>query len=233
MLQLWATHTHSLSLSLSLSHLLSLSLSHLLTLSLTQSLSLITHSLSLTLSLSHSLSLTYFLSHSLTYSLSLSLNHSLSSLTLSHSLSHTHSHSLFPSLTFSHSLSAFFSLETWRKYIKRFHCSWISSRVSRGKRNRAYTHSWWFTHSFLLFQEQQVIRQYHYNAWPDHGRPSSPTPIIRMIEMLRYYRKTVDIPVVVHCSAGCGRTGTILAIDIARSMLLSKVCTASLSSKSM
>jgi len=71
--------------------------------------------------------------------------------------------------------------------------------------------------------EQQQIRQYHYTAWPDHGKPASPEPIIRMIEMLKDHRKRMDVPIVVHCSAGCGRTGTILAVDIARDMLLSKV----------
>ena len=64
-------------------------------------------------------------------------------------------------------------------------------------------------------------------AWPDHGRPTSATPIIRMIEMFREHRKRHDIPFVVHCSAGCGRTGTIIAIDYARIMLLSKVSTLS------
>jgi hypothetical protein len=43
-----------------------------------------------------------------------------------------------------------------------------------------------------------------------------------MIEMFREYRKRQDIPFVIHCSAGCGRTGTIIAIDYARSTLLSQ-----------
>ncbi len=66
-----------------------------------------------------------------------------------------------------------------------------------------------------------MIRQYHYNAWPDHGRPSSALPIIRMVERIGDHRKRHDIPVIVHCSAGCGRTGTIIAIDFARAILLS------------
>lgn len=75
----------------------------------------------------------------------------------------------------------------------------------------------------LPLKEKQVIRQFHYTAWPDHGRPDSATPIIRMIEMFREHRKRHDIPFAIHCSAGCGRTGTIIAIDFARTMLIKKV----------
>lgn len=97
--------------------------------------------------------------------------------------------------------------------------------MSRGKRlHNTYT---LIISQFVFFsfsQEKQVIRQFHYTAWPDHGRPTSATPIIRMIEMFREHRKRHDIPFVIHCSAGCGRTGTIIAIDFARTMLMSKVC---------
>ena len=60
-------------------------------------------------------------------------------------------------------------------------------------------------------QERQTIRQYHYNAWPDHGKPDSPDPILRMIEMMNDYRKQPEVPIVVHCrwvgvalQGGCG-----------------------------
>ena len=78
-------------------------------------------------------------------------------------------------------------------------------------------------HVHVFLKEKQVIRQFHYTAWPDHGRPDSATPIIRMIEMFREHRKRHDIPFAIHCSAGCGRTGTIIAIDFARTMLMTKV----------
>ncbi|CAI8031702.1 Tyrosine-protein phosphatase non-receptor type 12 [Geodia barretti] len=77
--------------------------------------------------------------------------------------------------------------------------------------------------------EKQQIRQYHYSSWPDHGRPAEPQPVLRMINMMHDYRKRLDVPLLVHCSAGCGRTGTIIAIDIARSMIIQRHIPESLS----
>ena len=72
-------------------------------------------------------------------------------------------------------------------------------------------------------QDTQKMRQYHYNAWPDHLKPTAVYPIIRMIEVVHEQRTRHEVPIVVHCSAGCGQTGTIIAIDILRSIILNKV----------
>ena len=77
--------------------------------------------------------------------------------------------------------------------------------------------------SSLYLQETQKIQQYHYNAWPDHLKPTAVFPIIRMIEVIHKDRQRKEVPIVVHCSAGCGRTGTIIAIDILREIILNKV----------
>ncbi|KAJ2707829.1 hypothetical protein FB645_000391 [Coemansia sp. IMI 203386] len=61
------------------------------------------------------------------------------------------------------------------------------------------------------------VTQLHYTEWPDHGVPTSPVP---MLNIMRELRSTVspdpETPVVVHCSAGVGRTGTFVIIDAAR-----------------
>ncbi len=70
-------------------------------------------------------------------------------------------------------------------------------------------------------EDKQYVRQYHYLGW-QHGKPDSPDLVIKIWEMIDSYRYAKDIPVVVHCSTGCGRTGAIISIDIAKKMLLSR-----------
>ncbi|KAJ2723981.1 hypothetical protein GGI07_002268 [Coemansia sp. Benny D115] len=66
--------------------------------------------------------------------------------------------------------------------------------------------------------ELRVVTQMHYTEWPDHGVPQSPLPILRIAHELRStVSPTPEAPVVVHCSAGVGRTGTFIVIDAARS----------------
>lgn len=61
--------------------------------------------------------------------------------------------------------------------------------------------------------ETRIICQFHYTTWPDHGAPISVQPILELVRLLREVQPAEDRPVVVHCSAGCGRTGTICCID--------------------
>ncbi|XP_025106579.1 tyrosine-protein phosphatase non-receptor type 12-like isoform X3 [Pomacea canaliculata] len=63
------------------------------------------------------------------------------------------------------------------------------------------------------------IIQFHFMGWPDHGTPASPKTLKDMIEYVRSYRQKKNIPLVIHCSAGCGRTGTICAVDYAWTLL--------------
>uniref|UniRef100_UPI00398EA916 tyrosine-protein phosphatase non-receptor type 22-like isoform X2 n=1 Tax=Pristiophorus japonicus TaxID=55135 RepID=UPI00398EA916 len=59
----------------------------------------------------------------------------------------------------------------------------------------------------------RTVYQLHYVNWPDHDIPSSLDPILEMIKDMRHYQPDDNIPICVHCSAGCGRTGVICAID--------------------
>ncbi len=63
-------------------------------------------------------------------------------------------------------------------------------------------------------------------AWPDHGVPDSPDPINNLIlkknECMQHHiiLNNGNIgPVVVHCSAGCGRTGTFCTVDSTLALL--------------
>ncbi|XP_066456167.1 tyrosine-protein phosphatase non-receptor type 22 isoform X2 [Eleutherodactylus coqui] len=61
--------------------------------------------------------------------------------------------------------------------------------------------------------EIRIVHQIHYTNWPDHDVPSSVKHILQMIQDIRLLQRDDSPPICVHCSAGCGRTGVICAID--------------------
>ncbi|NWS96969.1 PTN22 phosphatase, partial [Mionectes macconnelli] len=63
------------------------------------------------------------------------------------------------------------------------------------------------------------IHQFHYKNWPDHHVPSSIDPILELVREIRCYQPDDGVPVCIHCSAGCGRTGVICAIDYTQKLL--------------
>ncbi|XP_038194876.1 receptor-type tyrosine-protein phosphatase H-like isoform X3 [Arvicola amphibius] len=78
----------------------------------------------------------------------------------------------------------------------------------------------WTVRDLQLFHvgEQQThsVRQFHFLAWPDHGVPYSPDPLLDFQKVLReWVDQSMDGgPPIVHCSAGVGRTGTLIALDV-------------------
>ena len=59
------------------------------------------------------------------------------------------------------------------------------------------------------------MTQLHYTAWPDHGVPDNVMSIISFIRQVRkLFPATLDQPLLVHCSAGVGRTGTFITLDM-------------------
>uniref|UniRef100_H0XVP9 Tyrosine-protein phosphatase non-receptor type 12 n=1 Tax=Otolemur garnettii TaxID=30611 RepID=H0XVP9_OTOGA len=67
--------------------------------------------------------------------------------------------------------------------------------------------------------ESRRLYQFHYVNWPDHDVPSSFDSILDMISLMRKYQEHEDVPICIHCSAGCGRTGAICAIDYTWNLL--------------
>ncbi|XP_075030353.1 tyrosine-protein phosphatase non-receptor type 22 [Calonectris borealis] len=70
-----------------------------------------------------------------------------------------------------------------------------------------------------LNEEIRTVHQFHYKNWPDHDVPSSIDPILELIGEIRCYQPDDSVPVCIHCSAGCGRTGVICAIDYTQKLL--------------
>ncbi|XP_028402750.1 receptor-type tyrosine-protein phosphatase S-like [Dendronephthya gigantea] len=60
----------------------------------------------------------------------------------------------------------------------------------------------------------KTIVQYHFISWPDHGVPKYPTKLLAFRHRFRALHTVSTRPIVVHCSAGVGRTGTFIALDI-------------------
>uniref|UniRef100_A0A4W3J8K6 Tyrosine-protein phosphatase non-receptor type n=1 Tax=Callorhinchus milii TaxID=7868 RepID=A0A4W3J8K6_CALMI len=63
---------------------------------------------------------------------------------------------------------------------------------------------------------ERTVWQYHFKSWPDHGVPSDPGGVLDFLEEVNLKQESIAEagPVVVHCSAGIGRTGTFIVIDI-------------------
>ncbi|KAK3591264.1 hypothetical protein CHS0354_010629 [Potamilus streckersoni] len=59
----------------------------------------------------------------------------------------------------------------------------------------------------------RIIKQFHFTSWSDHGAPASPTPLLNFRRKVQQYSVDNSSPVLVHCSAGIGRTGTYIALD--------------------
>ncbi|XP_044132357.1 tyrosine-protein phosphatase 4-like isoform X5 [Bufo gargarizans] len=74
------------------------------------------------------------------------------------------------------------------------------------------------TRSFSLKKVQSTVQmtveQLHYLEWPDHGVPSKASSLVQLVEQLNKSNTPGSGPVIVHCSAGIGRTGTLIALDI-------------------
>uniref|UniRef100_A0A8C2DPW3 protein-tyrosine-phosphatase n=1 Tax=Cyprinus carpio TaxID=7962 RepID=A0A8C2DPW3_CYPCA len=71
--------------------------------------------------------------------------------------------------------------------------------------------------TFALYKngssEKREVRQFQYMAWPDHGVPEYPTPILAFLRRVKACNPPDAGPMVVHCSAGVGRTGCFIDID--------------------
>ncbi|XP_055482184.1 phosphatidylinositol phosphatase PTPRQ isoform X1 [Psammomys obesus] len=58
-----------------------------------------------------------------------------------------------------------------------------------------------------------TVRQCNFTGWPEHGVPENTTPLIHFVKLVRRSRAHDTTPMVVHCSAGVGRTGVFIALD--------------------
>lgn len=91
-------------------------------------------------------------------------------------------------------------------------------------------------HASYPFMPLREITQVHYTMWPDFGAPASPSQLLGLVEISNSIQRAVSSskqsarsdepesaessrPMLVHCSAGCGRTGTFCTVDSVIDML--------------
>ncbi|XP_065105728.2 receptor-type tyrosine-protein phosphatase delta isoform X28 [Paramisgurnus dabryanus] len=71
--------------------------------------------------------------------------------------------------------------------------------------------------TFALYKngssEKREVRQFQFTAWPDHGVPEHPTLFLAFLRRVKSCNPPDAGPMVVHCSAGVGRTGCFIVID--------------------
>nr|CAX73776.1 protein tyrosine phosphatase, non-receptor type 11 [Schistosoma japonicum] len=61
-----------------------------------------------------------------------------------------------------------------------------------------------------------TVYHYHFTVWPDHGTPSDPSCVLDFMHDISARHDSIpgSGPIVVHCSAGIGRTGAFIVIDM-------------------
>ncbi|XP_064605560.1 receptor-type tyrosine-protein phosphatase kappa-like isoform X2 [Liolophura sinensis] len=72
--------------------------------------------------------------------------------------------------------------------------------------------------TFLVYnavtEETRTIKHFHFTSWPDHGVPRHPLAVLLFRKKIVSASTLCSGPTVVHCSAGIGRSGCYIALDI-------------------
>uniref|UniRef100_A0A8C5MMC0 Receptor-type tyrosine-protein phosphatase n=1 Tax=Leptobrachium leishanense TaxID=445787 RepID=A0A8C5MMC0_9ANUR len=66
---------------------------------------------------------------------------------------------------------------------------------------------------------QRLVTQFHFTSWPDFGVPFTPIGMLKFLKKVKTCNPQYAGAIVVHCSAGVGRTGTFVVIDAMLDMM--------------
>lgn len=65
----------------------------------------------------------------------------------------------------------------------------------------------------------RLVSQLHFTSWPDFGVPFTPIGMLKFLKKVKALNPPHAGPIIVHCSAGVGRTGTFIVIDAMMDMM--------------
>ncbi|XP_073718429.1 receptor-type tyrosine-protein phosphatase C [Misgurnus anguillicaudatus] len=60
---------------------------------------------------------------------------------------------------------------------------------------------------------EREVTHIQFTSWPDHGVPGDPSLLLKLRRRVNSFKNFFSGPIVIHCSAGVGRTGTYIGID--------------------
>ncbi|CAG9761335.1 unnamed protein product [Ceutorhynchus assimilis] len=63
------------------------------------------------------------------------------------------------------------------------------------------------------YSDTREVKQFQFTAWPEHGVPDHPASFLQFLRRVRSLNSIEAGPILVHCSAGVGRTGCFIVID--------------------
>ncbi|KAL3252846.1 hypothetical protein MRX96_054756 [Rhipicephalus microplus] len=64
-----------------------------------------------------------------------------------------------------------------------------------------------------LKSKTRIVTQFHFTAWPEEGVPAYPDALLPFLKRIWRFQPCDKNPIVVHCSRGIGRTGTLILVD--------------------
>lgn len=101
-----------------------------------------------------------------------------------------------------------------------------STEVGLGSDQKAVIRTLMLRNLSEPFASIREIVQVHFSGWPDFGTPAEPASIVSLVKVINEIAsqrgRVVNAPLLVHCSAGCGRTGTFCTVDSVMQYLDSK-----------
>ncbi|XP_059151900.1 receptor-type tyrosine-protein phosphatase T-like [Physella acuta] len=62
-------------------------------------------------------------------------------------------------------------------------------------------------------ENSRIVKQFHFTTWSDHGAPTYPTTLLSFRRKVINFKPDDSAPILSHCSAGIGRTGTFIALN--------------------